>query len=125
MQHEAQAVVETANTIHKTLRHSLTILLTWLYTTEELEPKGATAEAIVEAIVKLLPERVLAEKWFSRFSKTLKKTPTDLSVLEGQLAKPVETEPAEIEEPSEPADGEDSTEDLSSLPKSNLISFFN
>lgn len=113
-----------ADELHRTLRHSLAVLLVWLNTTDDLQSKGATAGAITEAIVKLLPERVLVDKWFQRFSKTLAKANADLSLLEGQEAVIRQTEDDVQEEV--PVDGDTATklppsleEELACLPKSN------
>uniref|UniRef100_A0A5K3FH55 Nucleolar pre-ribosomal-associated protein 1 n=1 Tax=Mesocestoides corti TaxID=53468 RepID=A0A5K3FH55_MESCO len=119
-QHESSAVVKTSAAIHKTLRKNLSLLLTWLSTTDELKAKGATAEAVVSAILKLLPERVLAEKWFHRFSKTLKKEHTDVQVLNDQVLMHAEAddEPEEQPEESDKRDEPPSPEEeLAALPK--------
>ncbi|VDD76260.1 unnamed protein product [Mesocestoides corti] len=124
-QHESSAVVKTSAAIHKTLRKNLSLLLTWLSTTDELKAKGATAEAVVSAILKLLPERVLAEKWFHRFSKTLKKEHTDVQVLNDQVLMHAEAddEPEEQPEESDKRDEPPSPEEeLAALPKSMLSS---
>lgn len=61
------------------------IFLTWLHTTEELKPKGASAQPIVDTLSDILPERIVNEKWRKKFRKILQKQHTDLSLLKSQF----------------------------------------
>lgn len=79
----------------------MVVFLTWLHTTEELKTKGATPTLIIQSISKILLERVLVAKWLRRFSKTLQKEHTDVSLLKDQIPQPTE-EQEEVEEDEKP-----------------------
>ncbi|VDK41146.1 unnamed protein product [Taenia asiatica] len=123
-QHEIKAVTKAANTVYRTLRQNMVIFLTWLHTTEELKTKGATPMPIIHSLSKVLLERVLVDKWLRRFSKTLEKEYTDVSLLKDQILQPTE-EQEEVEEESgkfeDPKNALDSEEIIASLPKSRFI----
>ena len=125
-------MVKRGATIYKTLRQNLRIFLTWLYTTDELKNKATDARPIVEAICKILPERVLVDKWVKRYSRLLEESHTDVSLLKDQIL-PIneEAENADVEEDqegktnkSDPAKVNNPVEDIASLPKSKLYLFF-
>ncbi|KAL5968502.1 Nucleolar pre-ribosomal-associated protein 1 [Taenia solium] len=123
-QHESKAVTKTANTVYRTLRQNMVIFLTWLHTTEELKTKGATPKPIIQSLSKVLLERVLVDKWLRRFSKTLQKEHTDVSLLKDQILQPTE-EQEEVEEEGEKSEdskkASDSEEIIASLQKSRFI----
>ncbi|CDS36611.1 nucleolar pre ribosomal associated protein [Echinococcus multilocularis] len=104
-QHESKSVTKAANTIYRTLRQNLVLFLTWLHTTEELKTKGATPKPIIQSISKILLERVLVDKWLQRFSKTLQKEHTDVSLLEDQILPPTEEQEEEVEGKDEESEG--------------------
>ncbi|KAL5104678.1 Nucleolar pre-ribosomal-associated protein 1 [Taenia crassiceps] len=108
-QHESKAVIKAANTVYRTLRQNMVIFLTWLHTTEELKTKGATPEPIIQSISKILLERVLVDKWLRRFSKTLQKEHTDVSLLKDQIHQ-------SIEEQEEVKEGDEESEDSKKAP---------
>ncbi|KAL7059381.1 hypothetical protein AAHC03_013599 [Spirometra sp. Aus1] len=85
-------IKKPAGAVFKTLRRNLVIFLTWTHYSEDLLKKGASSSMVVSELSKLLPERILVEKWFARFSKTLQAEQTDQTVLADQVSSKAEAE---------------------------------
>ncbi|VDM34040.1 unnamed protein product [Hydatigera taeniaeformis] len=105
-QHESKAVGKAAGSIYRTLRQNMVLFLTWLHTTEDLKTKGSAPEPIIQSICKILPERVLVDKWLQRFSKTLQKEHCDVSLLKDQVLPSTDAgEEEEVKENEEDLEG--------------------
>lgn len=79
------------NRIYKTIHQNMIVFLTWLCTNEDLKTKGASPQSVIMAITRILPERLLVDKWVQSFTKILQKEHTDTTKLAGQVL-PVKSE---------------------------------